>query len=454
MQKPDTLTAHIRASLRLGLPLIGAQVAQMGIGFVDTVMLGRLGAAPLAASVLATGAFFIVLVAGMGLAQAVMPMVAQAIGAGDRRGVRRAVRMGLWVVTGYGVLMTPLLWQAERIFLSLGQLPDISAMAGDYIRAVLPGVFPALVLAAFRSYLAAAERTQIVLWVTVAGVAVNGLLDYALIFGAFGLPRLEIVGAAIASALTNLLMCLAIVAYAAWLPVLRKYDVFSRLWRADWGAIRDVVRLGVPISLTIVAEVAMFVIAAVFMGWVGTVPLAAHGIAAQISAMAFMVPLSLAQVGTVRVGTYQGRRDAGNLRHAANAIMVLGLGFALVSAAAFLAIPELLIILYLDADNPNAAEIVAYGVPLLAVAAAFQVFDTLQVVGSNLLRGLKDSRVPMVYALFSYWAVGVPVSYGLGIAAGWGGVGVWVGLASGLGVAAVLMNLRFARRHRLGLVTA
>ncbi|HSF92384.1 MAG TPA: MATE family efflux transporter, partial [Paracoccaceae bacterium] len=314
MRKVETWAHHTRASLALGLPLVGANLAQMGINFTDTVMLGRLGAETLAASVLATGFFFIVLITGMGLAQAVLPMAAQAIGANDDINVRRSVRMGIWVALGFGVLSAPLLWSAEAVFLALGQNPELSALAGIYVRTVMLGAFPALMLAAVRAYISAAERTQIVLWITLAGVLLNALFDYALIFGNFGLPRLEIAGAAIASVASNLFMCAAIVVYAIRLPALKKYQIFVRFWRADWSALWDVIRLGVPISLTILAEVAMFTVAAVFMGWVGTIPLAAHGIALQITGIAFMIPLSLAQVGTVRVGLYYGRADRENLK--------------------------------------------------------------------------------------------------------------------------------------------
>ncbi len=448
----NSWAAHLRGTMTLGLPIIGTQLAQMGIGFVDTVMLGWLGAETLAASVLATTVFFMVLVVGFGLAQAVMPLASQAAGEGDERSLRRAVRMGFWVVVAYGLLMTPLLWNTEAILLAIGQKPELSARAQDYVRIVQWSLFPVLIVSVLRSYLASIGRIQIVMWATIAAVGVNAVLNYAFIFGNFGAPEMGLEGAAVASLLTNLATVTAIILYCQSVGEIRRHGIFGRFWRADWSAFREVFRLGLPISLTILAEVGLFSMASIMMGWVGTIPLAAHGIALQVTSISFMIPLSFSQAGTVRLGRAVGRRDALGVERAGWTVIVLGVGFAVFSAAVFILFPEALISLYLDEANPDAADIVAYGAPLLAVAAAFQVVDSLQVLGAGLLRALKDTRVPMMIAVFSYWVIGVPAAYVLGIRMEMGGVGVWSGLALGLSFAAVLMNWRYFRRDALGLV--
>ncbi len=451
--KPDhSWRGNIKATLSLGLPLIGAQLAQMGINFTDTLMLGWIGAETLAASVLATTFFFVILVCGFGLAQAVMPLAAQAAGQGDTRNLRRSVRMGIWVVVGYGAITMPLMFNAESLLLAMGQNPDLSRMAMDYLWIVQWSIFPALILMTLRSYLSALERMQIVLWITIAGVAVNAVLDYAFIFGNFGMPRMEIEGAAIASLGTNIAMTVGLAAYCVWVVELRKHEIFVRFWRPDWSAMREVLKLGIPISLTILAEVGLFSVASIMIGWIGTIELAAHGIALQIASISFMIPLSLSQVGTVRVGRALGRKDGLGLNMVGKTTLLLGTGFALFSAAAFILIPEPLILLYLDQDNPDAALILAYGIPLLAVAAAFQVVDSLQVLGAGLLRGFKDTKYPMYFAMFSYWVVGAPAAYVFGFILDFGGVGVWSGLALGLGVASVLMIWRYILRDKLGLI--
>ena len=444
--------AHFRATLALGLPLIGTQMAQMGIGFVDTVMLGWLGAETLAASVLATTMFFLVLVVGFGLANAVMPLAAQAAGEDDARSLRRSVRMGFWVVWIYGVLMMPVLWNAEVMLLAIGQKPELASMAQDYIRIVQWSIFPVLTVSVLRSYLSALERMQVVLWITLVGVGVNAFLNYAFIFGNFGAPRMELAGAAVASVGTNIAMASALTVYCLKLPELREHDIFGRLWHPDWVAFREVFRLGLPISLTILAEVGLFAAASVMMGWLGVIELAAHGIALQIASISFMIPLSFSQVGTVRFARAVGRKDPEAMDRAGKTVLVLGVGFAVLAAIVFVLFPIPLISMYLDKANPDAQLIIEYGTPLLAVAAAFQLVDTLQVIGSGLLRGMKDTQIPMYIAMFSYWAVGVPAAYIFGFVMDFGGQGIWSGLALGLFVAAILMNWRYFNRETLQLI--
>jgi len=452
LPQDNSWPAHFRASLTLGLPLIGTQMAQMGINFIDTVMLGWLGAETLAASVLATTLFFVVLVVGFGLANAVMPLAAQAAGEGDTRSLRRSVRMGFWVVVIYGALMMPVLWQTESILLAIGQKPALASMAQEYVRVAQWAIFPVLIVSVLRSYLSALERMQIVLWITLAAVGVNAFLNYAFIFGNFGAPKMGISGAAVATLVTNILSTTALIIYCMRVPALRENDIFSRLWRPDWVAFREVFRLGLPISLTILAEVGLFAMASIMMGWIGTIELAAHGVVLQLSSITFMIPLSFAQVGTVRFARAVGRKDIAAMDRAGKSVLILGLGFAILSAVAFVLFPLPLIGMYLDKTNPDALLILAYGVPLLAVSAAFQIVDTLQAIASGLLRGMKDTQVPMYIAMFSYWVFGVPAAYILGFTLDFGGPGVWSGLAIGLAVAAVLMNWRYFKREKFGLI--
>ncbi len=448
----NSWSSHFRASLALGLPLIGTQLAQMGINFVDLVMLGWLGVDDLAASVLATTLFFIVLVAGFGLAQAAMPLVAQAMGEGDTRSIRRAVRMGLWVCGIYGALLMPVLWFAEPILILLGQDPDLSARASEYVRIIQWSVFPILLVATLRSYLSAMELMRVILFVTLMSLGLNALFNWMFIFGNFGAPRLELAGAALASLITNIISAVVIVIYVIRTPLTQQHEIFVRFLQPDWEAFRRVVRLGIPIALSILAEVSMFSVAAVFMGWIGTIELAAHGIVLQLASISFMIPLSFSQVATIRIGHAVGRKDREGLSRAGIAVFVLGVGFALFAAMCFLLFPAPLISIYLDTENVDAKEIITYGIPLLALAAAFQIGDSLQVIGQAGLRGLQDTKVPMYIAVYSYWFVGMPAAYLLAFTAGFGGEGIWMGLALGLTVAAIFMCARYYFRDKLGLV--
>lgn len=433
------------ATAKLGFPLIGAQLAQMAINTTDVVMLGWLGTVELAAGVLATQAFFILYIFGTGFATAVMPIVAQAEGSNDIKGVRRAVRMGIWIAVFYSLITLPFLWFIEDVLLFLGQDPQVSALAKDYMRVAMWSMAPALIAYCMRSFLSAMERAQIVLWAVVVGTITNALLNYAFIFGNFGAPALGIVGAAIASLATNILIATVLIAYTNWHRELKKFDLYVRIWRSDWEAFGDILRLGWPIGIAILSEVGMFSIASIFMGWLGTVQLAAHGIVMQIAALAFMIPLGLSNAATVRVGRTIARDEFNDMHRAAITVTAMAMLFALFTAILFLAVPDQLVDLFLDYNNPQASTVAAYAIPLLLVVAAFQFADSLQVIASGLLRGMKDTKVPMIIALISYWIVGISAAYFLGLHTELAGLGIWIGLASGLTSAALFLNLRFWR---------
>ncbi|WP_062231568.1 MATE family efflux transporter [Aureimonas sp. N4] len=439
---------HLKATFALGLPLVGAQLAQISINVTNTVMIGQLGAAQLAAAVLATQTFYVFWMFGSGFAYAVMPVAAAAHGNGDVRGVRRSVRMGLWVVILYSLLVMIPLWFTETILVRLGQEPAIAAEAGDYVRVLQWSMAPYLATFVLRSYLSALERPNVVLGITLLGAGLNALFNYILVFGHFGAPALGLTGSGIASVGTSIATFLLLLAYTSRARGLEVFDIWRRFHTPDWPAFREVLRLGWPIGATILAEVGLFTAASVMMGWIGTLELAAHGIALQLASISFMIPLGLASAATVRVGTAFGRHDAANLERAARISLIVAGVISCTAAILFWVAPGLLIGLYLDMRQPNAQAVLQAAVPLLAVAAAFQIVDSLQVTASGILRGMKDTRIPMFIAVASYWLVGMPVAYGLAFVAGWKGVGVWWGLAGGLLVAAILMSARFVGLER------
>tara|TARA_R110002049_G_scaffold23781_6_gene84749 strand:+ start:138365 stop:139714 length:1350 start_codon:yes stop_codon:yes gene_type:complete len=432
---------HVRAILTLGLPLIGGHLGQMAIGVTDTVMLGWYGVEALAAVVLASTFFFVLFIFGSGFAFAVMPLVASYAAEDDEVGVRRATRMGLWLSLGFGVIALPaMLWSAPILTL-LGQGPDLAAMAGQYLAIAGWGIVPALLVMVIKSYLAALERTQIVLWITLLAALVNGLANYALIFGNWGAPEMGVAGAAIASVATQLVALVGVVIYV--LVALPQHHLFQRIWRVDPQMLVRVFTLGLPIGLTTLSEVGLFAASAMMMGWLGTIPLAAHGIAVQLASITFMVHLGLSNVATIRAGNAYGRRDVPHMARGALIVMVMSLVFAAVTVVGFVGWPEPMISLFMQRDEPARADILAVGVGLLVMAALFQLVDGAQAIALGVLRGVQDTKVPMVLAAISYWAIGVPCSYLLGFTYGFGGIGVWSGLVIGLGVAAVLLNARF-----------
>ncbi|MBD8876831.1 MATE family efflux transporter [Roseibium polysiphoniae] len=445
--------SDIRPTLALGLPLAGAQIAQMAINTTDVLMIGRLGAEELAASVLAFNMWMLLWFFGMGIIQAVIPLGAQARGRRAARDLRRTVRMGVWVAVLYCLPAWCITFFAEEILVALGQDPDIAEIAGGYMDALQWSLLPALVIMAIRGFLTVMERSQIVLYATLAGLVVNAALDYVLIFGEFGFPRLELVGAGIASVFTSAATTAILLIYTSRQRQLKRYAVLGRLWRSDWQVFFKILRLGLPIGITLVAEGALFAASSILMGWLGTIPLAAHGIALQLASITFMVPVGLSQAALSRVGYAAGKKDFDGVGRAGWTALVITVAFMSCFAVVFWIVPAPLVSLYLDLNNPQSAEVLYLATSFLAVAAIFQIVDGGQIIGTNNLRGLGDTTVPLIYAVIGYWVIGISLSLGLGFGAGLGGVGIWSGLAGGLAFVGILTNIRFYRRESLGLMS-
>ena len=445
---PLTYPGHARAILRLGMPLILSNVAQFAIHMTDTIMLGWYDVTALAAATIATTLFFVTFIVGAGFGQAVTPLVAAASERGDETAVRRATRMGLWLSTIYGAVFTLPFFVSEPILLAIGQTPTVAAEAQKYLAIVAVQMIPALMVMTLKSFLAAVEHTAIILWATIGTALLNVVVNYALIFGNWGMPEMGIQGAAVASLIVTLVTVVVLFAYA--LRKLPQYELLRNPFKPDAEVLVRVFRLGWPIGLTSLAEGGLFAASAVMMGWIGEIPLAAHGIAIQICGMTFMVHVGLSQAATVRTGRALGRRDETSLRDGARAALALSFAFVAVTMALFLVVPELLISGFIDPADPARDAVLATGVGLLAIAAVFQLVDATQVMALGLLRGVQDTRVPMWMATLSYWVIGVPVSYVLAFPLGYGGVGLWSGLVVGLTCAAVLLLWRFwARSARI-----
>ncbi len=444
MIKVMTYPGHFRAIAVLGLPLVGGHLAQFAIGLTDTIMLGWYGVEALAAVTLAGSYYFVLFLFGAGFGWAVMPMVATAAAEADETSIRRSTRMGLWLSLLYATLVMPLLWWSYPVLIALKQDPQVAETASKYLRIAGWGLFPALLVMVVKSYLAALERTQIVLWITVVAALVNGVTNYALIFGNWGAPELGVMGAAIASIVTQVVSLIAVIIYAV--RVLPEHSLFQRFWRPDWEMFFSVLRLGVPIGLTTLAEVTLFATSAIMMGWLGQVPLAAHGIALNLASATFMVHLGLSNAATIRAGNALGRRDRAHLEKGAIAVTGMSLVMSVLTIILFLTCAEPLISLFMEADDPQHTQILMIGTGLLAMAALFQLVDGAQVIALGLLRGLQDAKIPMVMAALSYWVVGIPASYYFGFIRGMDGIGVWLGLVLGLACAAVLLMARFWMR--------
>lgn len=433
----------LRTLLALALPIIGSNLAQASTHLADTVMLGWYDVDALAAGVLGGTMFIVLMIVGSGFAMAATPLAAAAEGSGLTWRVRRVVRMSWWITLLFAAAMIYPLRNAEPILLALGQEQHTAALAGEYLRITLWGLPAALTVVVMRSFFLALVRPQIVFAATAAGAAVNALGNYALIFGNWGAPELGLNGAAAASVISHFVALGVMMAYFASVPDFRSYALLKRIWRPNWPEFIEVFRLGWPISATLLAEVGMFSLCAIMMGWIDTTTLAAHGIVLEMASIVFMVHLGLSNASTVLVGRAVGRNDIDELNSSARAVMVLSGGLVCVTVAVFLAVPETLVRAFLDTGDAEAGAVLAIGTVLMRFAAAFQLADALQVIALGLLRGMSDTRAPMVIATISYMAIGIPCSYLLGFGLGFDGPGVWAGLTIGLGLAAVLLLRRF-----------
>lgn len=449
---PIGWTRELRETLALASPLVVAQLAQMALLTTDAVMMGWLGPEYLGAGMLAASFLNPFLLFGIGVLSAVAPMVAQAKGAGDAVSVRRSVRQGFWAALMLTGLLTPVIWQARPIFELLGQSSEVALLAQSYARAAVWLFFPALAFIVIRSLLASHGDTSVILLITLVGIIVNAAGNYALIFGHWGFPRLELMGSGIATALANALMAGLLLAYTLARPAYRRYELFVRFWKPDWSRLRRIVRLGTPIGFMMMAEVGLFAVAALFMGWLGTDELAAHAVALQYAAIAFMVPMGLSHATTVRVGLAHGLGSADGVRKAGWISIGLGTGFMALTGIVFWTAPEALVGLFLDPALAHNQRPFALAVTYLGIAALFQLADGAQVVSAAVLRGLSDTAMPMMMAIFGYWGIGLPVAYVCGFGLGMGGTGVWAGLAVGLIAVALILVARFALRERAGAV--
>jgi MATE family multidrug resistance protein len=442
---------ELRALLLLALPLVAGNIAWSAIAASDLFLLGHLGADAVGAGALALNVYNAFLVAGMGIVSAASPLIASERGRRRHsvRDIRRTVRQAVWSACLFVIPVWLILWHGEAILLRLGQDPALSHEAGRLLHGLQWALLPYLVLTTLRHFLAALERPVWTFVVIAASIPLNLLFGWMLIFGHFGAPALGLFGAGLASLLTSIAMMLGLIAVVLIDRRFRRYRLFGRWWVPDWPRFRDIWLIGAPIAVTIALEVTVFNAAVFLMGLIDRASLAAHAVAIQLVALAFMPPMGIGQAATVRVGLAYGARDHAGIGRAGWTALAVGAVYSILSAALLLFWPRAFMSVFIDVADPANAEVVRLCVSFLAVGAFFQLFDCTQAIGAGALRGLQDTRVPMLFAAVGYWVFGIGTSVLLGFPLKMHGLGVWIGLAAGLGLVAILMVWRWARRDRL-----
>jgi MATE family, multidrug efflux pump len=437
------LTLELTETLKLAVPIALTQLGQIAMMATDLVLIGRLGGEAVAAAALAGTIFFLSFTFGMGLVSAVAPLAAQAFGARNPRMVRRSLRVGLWAALLISAPMMALPLFGEQILLMLGQAPAAAQLAQKYLLGLVWGLAPGLCFLAIRGFMGAVNRPEPGLWITLSAIPVNAVLVYLLIHGGMGLPRLGLLGAGVGTSIVSAGMCLAGLWFAQTRRPFRKYHVLGRFWRIDWPLMQQLVIIGAPISMSFLLEYGLFGAAALLMGLISTTALAAHQIALQITAILFMVPFGIGMAATVRVGHALGRADAPAVKSAACVATLLGI--VTVSAMTIAVVLGRFAIarFFFGETAENVRTVIDLTATSLTVGATFFVADGVQTIAAGALRGLNDTRIPLLFAAISYWLIGFTTAVALAFWTELGAIGVWVGLSCGTAVYAVLLLLRF-----------
>ncbi|MEZ4412002.1 MAG: MATE family efflux transporter [Gemmatimonadales bacterium] len=431
---------ELRALLTLAVPVVTVQVGMMLMGVVDTLMVGHVSPAALAAVALGNLYFFAVAIFGMGVLMGLDPIIAQAVGAQDEPAIARGIQRGMLLAA---LLATPamiLLWPAGHVFRWLEQPADVVPLAATYARFVIPGVLPFLVYAVLRQTLQAMGRLRAIVITIVAANLLNILLNYALVYGHFGLPPLGVAGSSIATTCSRWIMALLLLGLS-W-PVLHRHLLPIRPEVFTLAPLARMLRLGAPIGAQFELEYGAFGLTGVLMGRIGTNQMAGHQVALNLASLTYMVPLGVSAAVAVLVGQAVGRGDPMGARRSARTALMVGATFMVLTSTLFLTIPRSLAGLYTDSEA-----VLVMAAALLPLAGIFQVFDGIQVVASGVLRGLGDTRSPMIINIIGFWLVGIPTSLFLGFRAELGARGLWLGLVLGLASVAVILLGRV--RHRL-----
>ena len=439
------LLRELAETLMLAVPIALTQVGQIAMMTTDLALIGRLGPDAVAAAALANTVYFVSFTVGMGVVSAVAPLAAQAFGAGNAHQVRRALRVGLWAALVISLPMMAFPLYGERILLALGQAQAPAHLAQHYLFGLVWGATPALWLLAIRGFMGAVNRPEPVLWITLAAIPANALLVYLLINGLWGLPQLGLFGAGLGHSIVNCVMFMAGLWFATSRRPFAKYHVLGHFWRIDWAMMRQLLTIGAPISIAFLMEYGVFSAAALLAGLISTTALAAHQIALQVAAILFMGPFGIGMAATIRVGHAAGRNDVDGVRRAGLAAALLGLMLGIAVTAAVILGRFAIARLFLGSTGGTIEATVALAATLLLVGATFFITDGLQAIAAGALRGLKDTRMPLLFAAIGYWVIGFPAAWALAFQADLGAVGVWIGLSIGTTIYAALLILRFRR---------
>jgi len=433
-----TFKEHIRQTIILALPISIGQLGHIMMGVIDSIMVGRIGSVPLAAASLVNGLFFLILVLGIGMSYAITPLVAISKGGKNCSGCGIILNQAMIVNIVFSILLSLVIFFSADLIYYFNQPEDVAVLAVSYLKILSLSVLPFMLFQTLRQFLEGLSQPRLPMIIAIAANFTNAFFNWVLIYGNLGFNAMGLDGAGYATTMTRTLMALAMILYLVKATHLKDYNPHFNIREIDTGIIKKIIRIGLPSGFTYFFEVAAFSFAAIMIGWLGSVPLAAHQIGINLASVSYMIILGISAAGTIRVGNAVGEKNITETRRAGFSALALSTTFMFTSGVMFIIFRRLLPQIYI-----NEIEVIDLAANILIVAALFQMSDGIQATGAGILRGLTDVKIPMLIIFISYWLLGIPIAYILGFYFQYGTIGIWVGLLIGLTMVALLLTIRF-----------
>jgi MATE family multidrug resistance protein len=439
--------SEFKETIRLAIPVVIGQVGHMMMSMVDSLMVGRVGAAPLAASAIGHGLFMLILIFGIGVSMAISPLVAMSIGSGLQQRSGTIFRQGLLINTLIGIGLSIIGYHLADVLYLLDQPREVTQLAVDYMEILAASIIPVMIFQTYRQFSEGLAIMKPAMVVTLLANLVNAFMNWVFIFGNLGAPAMGLSGAGWATFTTRTIMALTLALYISFHPRFKPFNPSLRFRTIDGKIIRDILKIGIPGGLQYFFEVGAFSGSAIIIGWLGTIPLAAHQIALNLAAFSFMFAMGISSAASIRVGNAVGRRDRHAIRQAGFSSILLACAVMGSFGLIFIVFRNVLPSFYI-AD----IAVINVAASLLIIAALFQLSDGTQAVGVGALRGMADTRIPMIITFIAYWVIGLPGGYLLGFTFNLGVEGVWIALLLALTFSAIFLTMRFNLKSKQSLV--
>lgn len=434
----STYKYHLKETALLAYPVVLAQLGHIMLGVVDSMMVGNIGAEPLAAAAVSNGVFFILMVIGLGLSYAITPLVAIKVGEGKPEECGDILKQGFITNFAAGIILAVLIFIVADNFKYFNQTKEVTALSMEYLKIIGISAIPFMIFQTYRQYIEGFSLTKPAMYIIFSSNFINIFVNWLLIYGKWGFPELGLNGAGYATLISRLFMAVVIVAYALRSSKVKPYNPSFTLAKSNWRLIKKILSVGIPSGLQYFFETAAFALGAVMIGWLGAKDLAAHQIAINLASITYMAALGVSAAGAIRVGSAFGRRDKHEIRSAGFTALLISVTFMACAGLAFIILNNILPRFYISDEF-----VISKASMLLIMAALFQMSDGAQAVGLGILRGLTDVKIPTLITFIAYWILSLPIGYILGFKYHYGVFGVWIGFIIGLTASAVMLTIRF-----------